>query len=435
MLKRNDVATRGGLSDAARLDLLDRFAGVGLWSVELGATNWSASDHPFAYSSEFRRLIGYDNEADFPNIISSWKEALHPEDAENTLTSFLAAIEDRSSGDKKYDTHYRLRMKDGSYRWFRAVWGFSRDKTGTAQWACGSLIDIHAEKEAEEARDRMLAELADQFETSVMAVVNTLSSSATQMQTTAQTMTATARESSDQSQTVASAAEQASANVHTVASAADELSSSIVEISRQVADAARVAGSASEEASRTNTMVQSLANAADKISDVVKLINAIASQTHLLALNATIEAARAGEAGKGFAVVAGEVKSLANQTGKATEEISGQIEAVQAETRRAVDAIRTIGNVIEQMRQISSSIAAAVEEQGASTREIARNVEEAAVKTQQVSANISGVTSSAASTGAAAGEVSASAGALAQNADKLRGEVNGFLAKVRAGRG
>lgn len=433
MLKRNKQPSHSGLNDAARLELLGKFAGVGLWTVELGEANWASPDHYFTYSDEFRRLMGYRDETDFPSVISSWMHSLHPDDRDYTLKGFAGAVEDRS-GDTKYDICYRLRMKDGTYRWFRAVCGFSRDKNGLALWACGSLIDVHAEKEAEVARARVMTELADQFETSIMAVVNAFSSSATQMQATAQTMSQTAREASDRSQTVASAAEQASANVHTVASAADELSSSIVEISRQVADAARVAGAASEEASRTNTMVQSLASAADKISDVVKLINAIASQTHLLALNATIEAARAGEAGKGFAVVAGEVKSLANQTGRATEEISGQIEAVQAETRRAVDAIRTIGNVIEQMRQISSSIAAAVEQQGASTREIARNVDEAAQKTQQVSANISSVTSSAASTGAAAGEVSTSAGALAQNADKLRGEVNAFLTKVRTSR-
>ena len=180
-------------------------------------------------------------------------------------------------------------------------------------------------------------------------------------------------------------------------------------------------------------MVVALATAADKIGEVVKLINDIASQTNLLALNATIEAARAGDAGKGFAVVASEVKNLANQTGRATDQIGSQITTVQEEIRRAVDAIKNIGNTIERVRQISAGIASAVEEQGAATQEIARNVQQAAQGTREVSGNIGGVMEAAASTGAAAGKVVGSAGDLTQNSEKLRVEVGNFLANVRAG--
>ncbi|HXP95234.1 MAG TPA: HAMP domain-containing methyl-accepting chemotaxis protein [Telmatospirillum sp.] len=288
---------------------------------------------------------------------------------------------------------------------------------------------------ARTAAERKMAmnQMAEAFEASVMGVVKTVSSSASEMQATAQSMTAAAQQASTRATTVAAAAEQASANVQTVASAAEELSSSIAEISRQVTEAARISGVASEEAAKTNAMVESLTETADKIGEVVKLINDIATQTNLLALNATIEAARAGEAGKGFAVVAGEVKNLANQTGRATEEISGQITAVQEETRRAVETIRNIVTVIEQVKQISTGIASAVEEQGAATGEIARNVEQAAKGTEEVSSNIGGVTQASINTGAAAEQVSVSADNLAKNSELLRSEVVRFLTNVRSG--
>jgi methyl-accepting chemotaxis protein len=292
---------------------------------------------------------------------------------------------------------------------------------------------VAAEARAAAERRQSMLDMADRFEQSVMGLVKGVSAQASEMQATAQTMSAGAQQTSSQASTVAAAAQQATANVQTVASAAEELSSSISEISRQVAQAAKVSSTASEETARTNSMVEGLAQAADKIGAVVSLINDIASQTNLLALNATIEAARAGDAGKGFAVVAGEVKGLANQTAKATEEISGQIAAVQEETRRAVEAIRNIGLVIDQVREISSGIASAVEEQGAATQEIARNVQEAAQGTQDVSANVEGITRTAGETGEAAGEVLTASADLARNAENLRGEVDRFLSGVRAG--
>lgn len=220
--------------------------------------------------------------------------------------------------------------------------------------------------------------------------------------------------------------------MQTVASAAEELHSSIAEIARQVAQSSAIAGKAVDDARRTDTIVKTLASGAQRIGDVVGLINSIAGQTNLLALNATIEAARAGDAGKGFAVVASEVKSLANQTAKATEDISKQISEIQSATGEAVQAIESIAGTIEELSTIASSIASAVEEQGNATQEIARNVQEAASGTQHVSANIAGVSEGARETGAAAGRVLDAAGNLSSQAEQLRGDVRTFISDVKA---
>lgn len=177
--------------------------------------------------------------------------------------------------------------------------------------------------------------------------------------------------------------------------------------------------------------MQGLTESAQKIGKVVQLINEIASQTNLLALNATIEAARAGEAGKGFAVVASEVKSLANQTAKATEEIGVQIKTMQAVTEDAVDAIRNIGASIARISDISTGIAGAVEQQGAATKEIARSVEQAALGTVEVTRNVSGISSAVAQTSAAASQVFDATRLLSKSTVDMKAEVEEFLRKIR----
>ena len=285
---------------------------------------------------------------------------------------------------------------------------------------------------ADQDKKALLADLAADFEKRVSGIVDGLSQSAGQMQTTARSMASTADSTREKSLTVASAANQATANVQTVAAASEELSASITEIGRQVAHASTVSKKAAEEGEKTNSTVAGLAEAAQRIGEVVALINGIASQTNLLALNATIEAARAGDAGKGFAVVASEVKSLASQTAKATDDIRAQIAAIQSETATAVGTIQSISKTILEVNQISASIAAAVEQQAAATREITRNVQQAAGGTQQVSTNINGVSDAVEQAGTAAGEVRGAADRLAQQAGSLREEVDRFLATVRA---
>lgn len=245
--------------------------------------------------------------------------------------------------------------------------------------------------------------LANDFESNVKMVVDGVSAAATEMQATSETMAAGAEETNVQANTVAAASEQ--------------LAKSIDEISRQVANASEISAAAVNRARDTNDQVQGLADAATKIGDVVKLINDIASQTNLLALNATIEAARAGEAGKGFAVVANEVKSLANQTAKATEEIGSQIKSIQGATQGAVGAISAITEIINQISEISSAISAAVEQQGAATKE--------------VTSNITGVSQASSETGMAASETLGAAAELSKQAEKLSASVTDFLEEVR----
>ncbi|HTZ79432.1 MAG TPA: globin-coupled sensor protein [Stellaceae bacterium] len=291
-------------------------------------------------------------------------------------------------------------------------------------------ISIYLE-ENKAAYDRKLDELAAGFEASIASVVGAVSSASTELHSSAQALSSTAEETNRQSMAVNLGAEETSASVQSVAGATEELSASISEIARQVEQSSDIMRQAVEQGRNANTTVAGLTAAAQRIGDVVKLIQDVASQTNLLALNATIEAARAGEAGKGFAVVASEVKALANQTSKATEEIGAQISEIQIATRQTVAAIEAITGTISQISEISGAIASAVQEQSAATQEISGSVQQASKGTTEITSNIAGVTQAAGETGNAAHQVMTASGELSRQAEKLGGEVEGFLTKIR----
>ncbi|MBP1182994.1 methyl-accepting chemotaxis protein [Methylobacterium sp. PvR107] len=284
----------------------------------------------------------------------------------------------------------------------------------------------------EQSRRAMLKELADGFEHSVGGIVEGLTGAVAALQDASGTMRVAVAGTSQRSTSVAGAARQTSDNVNAVAAAAEELGATVQEIGRQVEQAAGMSATAVGEARRAEQTMADLAAAATRIGDVVGMVSTIAGQTNLLALNATIEAARAGEAGRGFAVVAAEVKELATQTARATEEIGRQVEAIQAVARDAGGAIQGVAGQIEAMSQVSTSIAAAVDQQGVTTQDIVRSMGQASTGTGMMTADIAEVARVADDAGQAAASVAQASDALAARSEQLRAEVAQFLRNVRA---
>ena len=288
------------------------------------------------------------------------------------------------------------------------------------------------QQRARESRATQMTNLARGFDQEVEVILQALVKSADELDHTAESLTKLSTESLEQVQKVAAAATEASANVGTVAAATEELSASILEITRQVSAQSEIATASTHAIDETTERVGHLTEASTKIGDVVRLITEISAQTNLLALNATIEAARAGEAGKGFAVVANEVKSLANQTARATEDIAIQVQSIQTSTQSTAESIRAVGDQIRQMKEISGGVAVAVEEQNSATKEISRNIQEASAGNQEVSEKVVFVAQAAGQTQNATATVLSAAKQLGQNTATIRTTIERFIHDVRA---
>lgn len=343
------------------------------------------------------------------------------------LTEMSVAMRTLSSGDTSLEIP-SLERNDEIGSMAKAVQVFKDNAIESARLAAAQA----EEQAAKEKRAAYIESLSAKFDAEAVEMLDSVSTASSEMRTTAQSMASTAERASEQTVSVSNASESASGNVQTVASATEELSASISEITRQVNQSSEIAGKAVTEAERVSGTVAGLAEAAQKIGDVVNLIQEIAEQTNLLALNATIEAARAGDAGKGFAVVASEVKSLANQTAKATSDIAAQITNIQTATSETVDAIGGVREVIDQIGENAESIASAVDEQNSATREISRNVQEAARGTGEVTSGMAEVQKASSETGDAAGQVLGAADDLSQQSDLLKAKVHEFLSSLKA---
>jgi methyl-accepting chemotaxis protein len=291
---------------------------------------------------------------------------------------------------------------------------------------------LDADRARQDERSKRQESMIVAFDETVTHLLESVSTTVKQVHGASNRLQDTAKVTSEQSSQARSLSEQAGSNVQAVAGAAQQLNASTAEIGRRVSETTRITAEAVDGIHQTDKTVSSLDVAAQKIGEIVSLINDIASQTNLLALNATIEAARAGEAGKGFAVVANEVKSLANQTARATGEIGQQVADIQNATRAAVDSIKAVGGTVDQVNTVVTSIAAALDQQNAATRDILRNVEEASVGNQSVAANVDSIRQAAEQTGDMAGDMFKVADELMGEAKTLQSEVVSFLRNVRA---
>lgn len=390
-------------SEALNTDLANQMAAI---SKAQAVIEFSMDGRVVTANPNFLKTLGYSLEE-----IQGQHHSMFLDPAERNTPEYRAFWEKLNRGEHDSAQYRRIR-KDGTEVWIQASYNPICDAAGKPMKVMKYASDITPQRKIAER---------------VKEISNIVSSASTEMRATAEAMAQTAAEATTQAAAVASAAQIASSNVQTVSAAGEELSASISEIARQVAESTSITQRAVSETDTTKAAIQTLAEAAQKIGNVVTLINNIAGQTKLLALNATIEAARAGDAGKGFAVVASEVKSLSDQTAKATHEISSEVSAMQAATSTSVSAIQGIAETIGKVAEIAAAIASAVEEQSAATGEISANVTEAAASTQEVSSNIQGLNEGVSQTSAASAQLLTASNELAVQADALSREMDGLL--------
>ena len=427
--KKQDVLLAEYRNIKERSELLDMTCGVGLWQAILVNADALDPQSQWSWSEEFRRLLGYDSELDFPNVVQSWSDKLHPDDVAPTFAAFAGHLTDRT-GRARYDVTYRLLTKHQGYRWFRATGGCRHAADGRTIRACGSLIDIHdqtlVQKDFEEER-RMdavaigalaegLASMAArdlshritvQVHAKAQGLVDNLNLAVERMAAALGSVaeTADAVESGCQQINQASGdlsrrAEQQASSLEETAAALEQVTVTVRKTAENAKQATLATGAARDNATRSGVVVQDamaamaeIETSSRQINQIVSVIDEIAFQTNLLALNAGVEAARAGEAGKGFAVVAQEVRALAQRSADAAKEITALISASNQRVSAGVALVRQTGGslqqIVEQVGQINAlnqEIAASAQEQAASLHQVNAAVTQMDRLTQQTAA-------------------------------------------------
>ena len=414
-----------------RSNLLDEACGIGLWEAVLHNGDALHAQSLWTWSAEFRRLVGYTDVHSFPNVVQSWSDKLHPDDVAPTFAAFAKHLEDKT-GKSRYSVNYRLKMRDGSYQWFRATGGCAHQADGKTIRACGSLTNVNDEMllkermEREAASDQVtvnalaeaLAELAQgnlthritaEFSAKTAGLRSDFNETTAKLQDTLNAVSVAASgihsgssEISTSSDDLSRRTEQQAASLEETAAALDQITVNVANSSKRTDEARSVAVQANTSAAQSGKVVADAVDAMHKIeqssneiSNIIGVIDEIAFQTNLLALNAGVEAARAGEAGKGFAVVAQEVRELAQRSAKAAKEIKDLIRNSSVEVQSGVklvsetgEALKTIESYIVTINQHMDSIATSAREQSVGLAEVNTAVNQMDQVTQQNAAMV-----------------------------------------------
>jgi methyl-accepting chemotaxis protein len=433
-----------------RADLLDETCGIGLWEALLHDGDAMHIASKWTWSAEMRRLIGFDSKNDFPDVVQSWSDRLHPDDIQNVFAAFGGHLKDKT-GRTRYDVSYRLKIRDGSYRWFRATGGCRHDPDGKTILACGSLTDIHeqtmlqktAEKEA--ADDRRMVEIlavalariatgdltlriTENFPAKAQQLKDDFNTATANLQAiiggmagAVDTMVAETQEINKAAGNLAQRTQQQAATLEETAAAVEEITVTVQKSADGAHQAAVIATETRKSAEYSGTIVDDAVKAmaeikqsSQQIEQIIGVIDEIAFQTNLLALNAGVEAARAGEAGRGFAVVAQEVRELAQRSAKAAKEIKALISTSSNQVEKGVSLVGQTGEalngIVEKVTGIAnyvSGFAASSREQSAGVSEINRSVNAMDHMTQQNAAMVE--------------ETNAATSSLARNMQTLHG--------------